>query len=51
MEVSGQLHASAALPLGNKPFLCVDRMCGVGSRADLDLGEEKNLLSLLVIEA
>jgi hypothetical protein len=42
MEVSGQLHAPAALPRGKSPWYPLDKRLGVPqSRSELG-GEEKN---------
>jgi hypothetical protein len=53
MDVSDQLHVSAALHLGERaPFRGTHRIGGwMGPRTDLDaVEEEKNILPLLEIE-
>jgi hypothetical protein len=50
MEVSGQLHAPAALPPGKSPWYPLDRrLCGPQSRSGRG-GEEKNFQSLPGVE-
>jgi hypothetical protein len=43
MEVSGQLHAPAALPWGKSPRYPLDRRLGGPQRGSGRCGEEKNL--------
>jgi hypothetical protein len=43
MEVSGQLHAPAALPPGKEPWYPVDRRLGRPQNLSGRHGEEKNL--------
>jgi hypothetical protein len=50
MEVSGQLHAPAALPWGRCPRHPLDRRLGGPQTRPGHGGEEKNSLPLLVIE-
>jgi hypothetical protein len=45
MEVSGQLHASAALPLGEEPPVHIVNNGGVGPRAGLDMAAKKKSLA------
>jgi hypothetical protein len=50
MQVSGQLHALAALPLGKNPWYPMDRRLG-GSQSQFGCGgEEKKYHSLLKID-
>jgi hypothetical protein len=49
MEVSGQLHAPAALPPGIKPRYPLDRRLG-GPQSRLNAGEKRKSLALPGIE-
>jgi hypothetical protein len=42
MEVSGQLHASAALPLGKKPPVTIGWNAGMSSRVCLEGVKKRN---------
>jgi hypothetical protein len=50
MEVSGRLHAPAALPPGKEPLVPLDRRLGGPQSRSGRGGEEKNSQSLSVIE-
>jgi hypothetical protein len=43
MEVSGQLHSPAALPLAKEPWYPLDRRLGESQSRSGRCGEEKNL--------
>jgi hypothetical protein len=51
MEVSGQLHTSAALPSGKEPWYPLDRRLGGSHRRSEHGGEEKNSQLLFGLEA
>jgi hypothetical protein len=46
MEVSGQLHAPAALPLGKEPPVSIGQEAGWVSKAGLDDMEKRKFLAL-----
>jgi hypothetical protein len=44
MEVSGKLHAPAALPLGKQPLVPTGQHAGVGTGASLDAMEGSKII-------
>jgi hypothetical protein len=50
MDVSGQLHAPAALPPGKEPWYPLDRRLGGSQSRSGRGGEEKNSQQLPVLE-
>jgi hypothetical protein len=50
MEVRGQFHALATLPLGQNPSKCLIG-CYKGCRAGMDILEEKNLFPPPALES